>query len=97
MWSPAWAGLSSPGITTSTRLLPPMPTGVWITNRLPSLPTSEKHMLAVVLEEPVVRSVTVIALAHAGAAGKVPAGASTLMVPALAARDPGAEVVNSMV
>ena len=74
-----------------------MATGDWITKRLPLVPTSEKHMLAVVLEEPVVRSVTVMALAHAGAGGKVPVGASTLMVPALAARDPVAEVVNSMV
>jgi hypothetical protein len=54
-------------------------------------------MLAVVLEAPVVTSVIVMALAHAGAGGKVPDGASTLMVPALAARDPADDVVNSMV
>jgi hypothetical protein len=54
-------------------------------------------MPAVVFEDPVVTSVTVMALAHAGAGGNVPVGASTFMVPELAASAPVAEVVKSMV
>ena len=91
------AGLSSPGMTSSTRLSPAMATGDEITSRLPWLPTSEKHMLAVVSDTCVVRSETDMVPLHKGGAGNVPAGAWTLMVPVLAASAPLTDVVKSMV
>ena len=63
----------------------------------PRLPTSEKHMLAVVPDTCVVRSETDMVPLHKGGAGNVPAGAWTLMVPVLAASAPLTDVVNSMV
>ena len=63
----------------------------------PLVPTSEKHILAVVLDTLVVMSVTAIVPLHIGGGRNVPAGARTFMVPVLTASAPVAEVVNSSV
>ena len=97
MWAPTVAGLSKPGMETSTRSLSPMAIGDGTTRRLPVVPTSEKHILAVVLDTLVLMSVTVIVPPHSGGGGKVPVGASTFMVPVLTASAPVAEVVKSNV
>ena len=89
--------MSSPGTTTSTRLSPPMLTGEEISKRSPWLADFGRAQATRLVRGLGSQVGDHDRVAAPGGAGKVPAAASTLMVPVFSATPPVAEVVKTIV